>query len=217
MSPHHGINWENKLRNITFIDIIVYHFLSEIHTETHRFRYTIVTEASNIRQPLKMRSKQPNSCSDTHTPISDQDNNMTGGTVILRSPPKNSRIQLRKTKKSIGEVNSSAPHKQNLQATTPQTWSHPWLQLINLRQHFRYDHIKLLLIFTQRISWKIGPLSKGEMLGGAGWYIMGSPSSISSSMKFSLHSVLQKALSPLQLMKHRIPDINQQSEESHAY
>jgi len=36
-------------------------------------------------------------------------------------------------------------------------------------------------------------------------------------MKFSLHSVLQKALSPLQFMKHRIPDINQQSEESHVY
>ena len=157
----------------------------------------IVTEASNIRQPLKMRSKQPNSSSDTHTPISDQDNNMTRGTVILRSPPKNLRIQVRKTKKSIGEVNSSAPHKQNLQATTPQTWSHPWLQLINLRQHFRYDHIKLLLIFTQRISWKIGPLSKGELLGGARWYIMGSPSSISFSMKFSLHSAAKGFVTPV--------------------
>ena len=27
-----------------------------------------------------------NSCSDTHTPISDEDYNMTKGTVILRSP-----------------------------------------------------------------------------------------------------------------------------------
>ena len=74
------------------------------------------TATENVVQKSLM-----NSCSDTHTPISDQDYNMTRGTVILRSPPKNSRIQLRKTKKSIGEVNSSAPHKQNLQATTPQT------------------------------------------------------------------------------------------------
>jgi len=66
----------------------------------------IVTQVSNIRQPLKMRSKQPNSSSDTHThtPLSDQDNNMTRDIVILRSPPKNLRILVRKTKKSIGEV-----------------------------------------------------------------------------------------------------------------
>uniref|UniRef100_A0A0A9EMN9 Uncharacterized protein n=1 Tax=Arundo donax TaxID=35708 RepID=A0A0A9EMN9_ARUDO len=35
-------------------------------------------------------------------------------------------------------------------------------------------------------------------------------------MKFSLHSMLQKALSPLQL-KHVIPDIKQQSTESQVY
>jgi hypothetical protein len=45
---------------------------------------------------------------------------------------------------------------------------------------------------------------------------MGSPSSISSSMKFSLHSELQKALSPLQL-KRGMPNINQQSKESQVY
>lgn len=47
----------------------------------------------------------------THTLISGQDNNMTGGTVIFWIPPKNSRIQVRKTKKSTGEVNSSVPQQ----------------------------------------------------------------------------------------------------------
>ena len=39
------------------------------------------TATENVVQKSLM-----NSCSDTHTPISDQDYNMTRGTVILRSP-----------------------------------------------------------------------------------------------------------------------------------
>ena len=39
------------------------------------------TATENVVQKSLM-----NSCSDTHTPISDQDYNMTRGTVILQSP-----------------------------------------------------------------------------------------------------------------------------------
>ena len=102
-------SWNQLRKQVKKYNIYWYHSLPFPFRNTywkHRFRYTIVTEASNIRQPLKIRSKQPNSWSDTHThtPISDQDNNMTRDIVILPSPPKNMRIQVRKTKKSIGEV-----------------------------------------------------------------------------------------------------------------
>jgi hypothetical protein len=47
-------------------------------------------------------------------------------------------------------------------------------------------------------------------------YILSGSPSISSTMKFSLHSMLQKDLSPLQ-SEHNIPNIKQPSIEPHAY